>query len=195
MPMTHLYNMKKKFFISLFALAFLFFSAFSSLWVSPVQASVDPCDNLSSDAGKEACKTCLGNADDPTGFWTGIGCIPTNPMAAIGKLMNLLLGISAVFVFAQILIGAFKLMTSRGDTKGVQDAKERITNSVIAMLFILFSVSILEFIGVDVLSIPGFFDNPNASTSSKIMIQDKNLLASNTIADSFVHTTQLIKML
>ncbi len=130
----------------------------------------DPCNNLPS-AGRDSCRKCMygntfgpGFIDDtgvektPIGFWTGIGCIPTNPMEAIEVLMRFLLGVSAIFVLAQILIGASKMMTARSDTKGVQDAKERITNSVIAMLFILFSVTILQFIGVDILKIPGFFD-------------------------------------
>lgn len=126
--------------------------------------SNDPCKRLPSEELIGTCRTCMygsssGGSFVPVGFWTGIGCLSTNPIGAISQLLTFLMGISSVFIFAQILIGAFTLMTSRGDPKGVQDAKSRITNSVIALLFILFSVTILQFIGVNILKIPGFFSN------------------------------------
>lgn len=130
--------------------------------------SKDPCYNISNVSAKNTCRKCMYNnaypseADlkkKPVGFWTGIGCLSTNPLGAIAQLTFFGLGIASVFIFFQILIGAFTMLTSRGNPKGVQDAKERITNSVIALLLIIFSVTILQFIGVSVLQIPGFFSN------------------------------------
>ncbi len=114
-----------------------------------------PCSKLG--AGEAKCKECVQNEDNPQGFWTGIGCISTNPMKSISQVLGFLLGVSGFFILMQILIGAFKMTVSKGDPKGLQEAKERITASIIALLFIVFSVTILEFIGVSILKIPGFF--------------------------------------
>lgn len=116
------------------------------------------CDRLPTDS-QQACKDCTGEGDEITGFWTGIGCISTSPVQAIGEVLRFMFGIGGFFVFIQIVAGAFGILVSRGNPKSVQDAREKIVNSVVALLFIIFSITILEFIGVKILSIPGFFDN------------------------------------
>lgn len=124
----------------------------------------DPCSSLTKES-KDTCRYCMyGDKYPPAeaaviGFWTGIGCISTNPMGAISQLTTFLLGVVGVFIFFQILIGAFTLLTSKGSPQAVQSARERITNSIIALLLIIFSVTILQFVGVNILHIPGFFDN------------------------------------
>ncbi len=130
--------------------------------------SADPCVNLPNVASQNACRNCMygsvlpSTADfaaKPVGFWTGLGCLSTNPFGAVAQLTFFMLGVSGVFILFQILIGAFTMLTSKGNPQGVQDAKKRITNSVIALLFIIFSVTILQFIGVGILKLPGFFSN------------------------------------
>ncbi len=124
----------------------------------------DPCTSLTKES-KDTCRYCMYGNKYPEkeaaviGFWTGIGCISTNPMGAISQLTTFLLGVVGVFIFFQILIGAFTLLTSKGSPQAVQSARERITNSIIALLLIIFSVTILQFVGVNILHIPGFFDN------------------------------------
>ncbi len=121
-------------------------------------ATVDynPCQRIKASA---ACNACMGdNPDNPQGFWTGIGCISTNPVAATRDLLQFMLGVGGLFVVFQILVGSFQLVVSRGNPQALQQARERITNSVIALLLIVFSVTILEFVGKTVLHIPGFFD-------------------------------------
>ena len=58
------------------------------------------------------------------------------------------------------LAGGFILSTSQGDPQKANQAKEMITNSVIGLLFVIFSVIILQFIGVTILQIPGFGADP-----------------------------------
>ena len=55
-----------------------------------------------------------------------------------------------------ILAAGFMLTTSQGEPKRAGEAKEMITAAVIGILFIIFSVTILQFIGYNVLKIPGF---------------------------------------
>ncbi|MDO5561543.1 MAG: hypothetical protein Q4G02_02095 [bacterium] len=158
----------KKFFspviISLAVIAIAFFSSFAAVQADAETAAQqnDPCIRLPDTENIAKCRKCTYGGETVgavVGFWTAIGCIPTNPIGAIGQLLTFLMGIGSVLIFAQILVGAFTLMTSKGDPKGVQDAKSRITNSIIALLFILFSVTILQFVGVNILRIPGFFSN------------------------------------
>ena len=40
--------------------------------------------------------------------------------------------------------------------KGIKEAKEMITSAIVGSLFIIFSITILQFIGVSILHIPGF---------------------------------------
>lgn len=90
------------------------------------------------------------------GVWTAIGCIPTNSVGAATGLTQVGLGLAGLFTLIQIIYGAYELTFSRGDTKIVSQARKRITDSVLALLFIVFSITILRFFGVDILRIPGF---------------------------------------
>jgi len=137
----------------------------SSVQAAEGDDAYNPCSHLPSE-GRTACTTCMYGAGGGTsgtdkkviGFWTAIGCIPTDPINATRNLLDFMLGVGGFFVVVQILIGSFQLLTSRGNTQKLQEARERITNSVIALLFIVFSVTIIEFVGVRVLHLPGFFD-------------------------------------
>lgn len=98
------------------------------------------------------CTTCY----DQGGIWTAVGCIAQSPQALVGKLINIGIGISGGIALIIILASAFSLTVSQGDVKKTSDAKEWLTAAIIGLLFIIFSVSILEFIGESVLRIPGF---------------------------------------
>lgn len=98
------------------------------------------------------CKTCFDNK----GIWTAIGCISQDPRNLVAKLINFGIGISGGVALIIILASAFSLTISQGDVKKTTDAKEWLTAAVIGLIFIILSVSILEFIGSTVLRIPGF---------------------------------------
>ncbi len=55
-----------------------------------------------------------------------------------------------------ILAGGFQLTISQGDPKKTSEAKELITSALIGLVFIIFSVAILQLIGVQILQIPEF---------------------------------------
>ncbi len=46
-------------------------------------------------------------------------------------------------------------MASSGNPEKVQAAREQLTSAVVGLLFIIFSITILQVIGVDILHIPG----------------------------------------
>ncbi len=103
-------------------------------------------------AAAGACQSCYGSG----GIWTAVGCISQDPRDLVSKLINIGIGISGGIALLIILASAFSLTMSQGDLKKTSDAKEWLTAAVIGLIFIILSVSLLEFIGNTVLRIPGF---------------------------------------
>lgn len=100
----------------------------------------------------EACATCFNG----NGIWTAIGCIPSKPDEVIKVVITIGLALGGGVVLIMILVGAFMLSVSQGDPNKTKEAKETITSAIIGLLFVIFSVTILQFIGVSILHIPGF---------------------------------------
>lgn len=99
-----------------------------------------------------ACQQCFSN----NGIWTAVGCIPSNPESVIKTVITIGLAAGGGIVLIMILVGSFMLSVSQGDPNKTKEAKEIITSAIIGLLFIIFSVTILQFIGVSILHIPGF---------------------------------------
>lgn len=115
------------------------------------QQAGDPLDPESK-KNIEMCNTCFHN----DGIWTAVGCIPFNSsVGMIRVFITIGLGIAGGVVVLMVLAGSFLLSTSQGDLKRVDEAKGLIGSAVIGLVFIIFSVTILRFIGVDILQIPG----------------------------------------
>lgn len=84
---------------------------------------------------------------------TAIGCIHTNPGDLIADVLKFALGIGGGLAFLMMLLGAFQMLTSAGNPETLQAGKDRLTSAVIGLLFIIFSVLLLQIIGVDILGI------------------------------------------
>ncbi len=110
------------------------------------------CDQINEKQAREMCIDCY----DIGGIWTAVGCIPTDPMQMIKVLLRIGLLIGGGVALLIILAGSFILSTSSGDPKKTSEAKEMISSALIGLVFIIFSVSILQLIGVQILRIPGF---------------------------------------
>jgi hypothetical protein len=89
-------------------------------------------------------------------FTTAIGNIQTDPADFITNLLSLLLSISGGIALIIIIYAGYRLMISKGDPEAIQNAKDHITSAVIGLLFLIFSLTILEILGVDILQLPGF---------------------------------------
>lgn len=90
------------------------------------------------------------------GVWTALGCIYTDSTNIIQTLIKIGLLIGGGITLLIILAGSFILTISQGDPKKTSEAKEMITSAIIGLIFIIFSVSILQLIGVEILQIPQF---------------------------------------
>lgn len=132
--------------------------------------STSPCSLMAYDdaAGNEK-TTEIKNAVDQRNFLkqhkdnnprclkirTGIGNLSTNPVDFLTDIFALALGIAGFGGFIMLIYGGYVLMMSQGDKTKIQNAREIITSTILGILFIVFSLVILEFIGVDVLRLPG----------------------------------------
>lgn len=114
---------------------------------------------------QEACISCAtggGGVENPgddesrQGVWTAFGCIKRDPQNIIATLIEIGMMSGGGIALLMILGAGFIISTSQGDPKKVSDAKELITAAVTGLLFIIFSVMMLQFIGFSVFKIPGF---------------------------------------
>lgn len=87
---------------------------------------------------------------------TAIGSIPTNPIAFIERLFSIVLSLAGVGALGLLIYGGYNYMVSRGDPEKIKGARETITSAIIGLLFIIFSLVILQVIAGDILNIPGF---------------------------------------
>jgi len=91
------------------------------------------------------------------GIQTALGCIPTkDPAQFVGWLLGAAIKIAGGIAFLLIILGAIKILTSAGNPENVKAGQELITSALMGLLFIIFSLFLLELIGVKILNIPGF---------------------------------------
>lgn len=109
-----------------------------------------------------ACTKCMGSLiDDGTyenegkKIYTAVGCVRVDGPGLAADLIKILLGVAGMASFLSIIAGAFIFTTSRGESGKIKQAKELITAAISGLLFIIFSIIILEYIGVTILHIPG----------------------------------------
>jgi len=132
-------------------------------------AKEDPyflCDQLPQGSqAKQNCIRCAtggGGVENPgddesrKGIWTAIGCIKREPQNIVASLIQVGLTMGGGIALLMILAAGFLISTSQGDPKKVSDAKELITAAITGLLFIIFSVVMLQFIGFSVFKLPGF---------------------------------------
>ena len=90
------------------------------------------------------------------GIQTAIGCIHTSPVGFIKDFLKFIIGISGGLAFLMMLLGTFQMLSSAGNPETLAAGKDRLTNAVIGLLIVIFSVLLLRIIGVDILGLPGF---------------------------------------
>lgn len=87
---------------------------------------------------------------------TGLGIdISTHPFEFVRSFFGILLSISGGIALLIIIYSGYKLMISRGNPETIQAARETLTSAIVGLLFIIFSMVLLQLIGVDILHIPG----------------------------------------
>jgi len=109
------------------------------------------CNQIPPGNQKQKCEQC-----HPEGIWTAVGCIKTNATSIVTEVVQIGLGLAGGIALLMIIAAGFLFSTSQNDPKKVTEARDLITSAIIGLLFIVFSITILQFIGVSILRIPGF---------------------------------------
>lgn len=86
---------------------------------------------------------------------TAVATFDTTPTGFIKSLFGILLSLAGGIALLLIIYAAFQLLVSQGNPEKVQGARETITSAIIGLLFLIFSLTILQIIGVEILHIPG----------------------------------------
>lgn len=91
----------------------------------------------------------------------GDGCVQTalgdfNANGSfIQPLLNYGFGMAGGIAFLLILWGGLQIVLSGGNPEKLNEGREIVTSAIVGLLFVLFSVFLLQFIGVKVLQLPG----------------------------------------
>ncbi|NCN51331.1 MAG: hypothetical protein GW762_02725 [Candidatus Pacebacteria bacterium] len=114
------------------------------------------CDQINNPTAQQKCLQCSGGEDGTEGIWTAIGCISKEPQEILGRFIRLGISMGGGIALLMILSAGFTMTISQGNAQKTAQAKEMMTAAVTGLLFIIFSVTILQFIGYSILKIPGF---------------------------------------
>lgn len=88
---------------------------------------------------------------------TGLGIdIKTDPGDLVKSVFGIILSISGGIALILIIISGYRLIFSQGNPEEVKGAQEQLTSAIVGLLFIIFSLVILQIIGADILKIQGF---------------------------------------
>lgn len=88
-----------------------------------------------------------------TGFNIPIG---TTPIDLITSIFSIVLSLSGGIAILLIIVSGYRMMISQGNPEALKEAREQLTATIVGLLFIIFSLVILQIIGYDILQIPGF---------------------------------------
>lgn len=132
--------------------------------VTPTPVSpLPPCAQWLQSDGKTPVPTTYYN--DPTAY-PGRTCatvdtglkipLETDPAKFVKNIFSILLSIVGGIAVLLIIYSGYQLMVSQGNPEKIKEAQEQLTSAIVGLLFIIFSLAILQIIGVDILKIPGF---------------------------------------
>ncbi len=117
--------------------------------VSPPTPTVPPVPPPPCAPGK------LGADGVCAAFLTAFGEINTDAGGFLVRIFALLLSFSGGIALLLIMRAGYILMTSAGKPDRVTAGREQLVAAIVGLLFIIFSVVILQVIGVDILHLPG----------------------------------------
>lgn len=94
-----------------------------------------------------------------SGINTAIGCISTSVDATgnsfFGSIIKIAVSLGGGLALVLMLYGVFIITTSAGIPDKLKEGQEIITSAISGLIFIILSVFLLNFIGINILGIPG----------------------------------------
>lgn len=101
----------------------------------------NPCRDTNADGKVDKCETALGDLD-------------IEPPAFASAILTLGLGIAGGIALILMVIGSVRVLTSSGDQNRLNAGRDMIVAAVAGLLFLIFCVMILRFIGFNILGLP-----------------------------------------
>jgi len=98
----------------------------------------------------QACPAAKGGP----GVTTALGCVPTDTQQLAGWILLNAIKVGGGIAFLLMLFGAFQILTSTGDPQKLKSGSETITNALTGLIFIIFSLFLLNLIGVKIFNLP-----------------------------------------
>ncbi len=96
------------------------------------------------------------DGDESKGINTALGCISINSSNdLVTFILRIATGLGGGIALALILYGVFIVTTSAGMPDKLKAGSETITSAVIGLIFVLLSIFLFRFIGINILGIPG----------------------------------------
>lgn len=87
---------------------------------------------------------------------TAIGCIPYKPSPFVEFFLKWFFGVVGGIAFLLIISAGYQIMTAQGDPQKMASGREVLTAAISGLIFIVFSVFLLNLIGYHILRLPGF---------------------------------------
>ena len=132
-----------------------------SLVCSPGNICVNPkgIDTTFTSASSDVLCTPTGGEKD-SGVSTAIGCVPVlnndSGTSFMAFILRWAIGIGGGIAFLLIVYAGFMIMTASGNPERLKAGQELLTSAISGIILLIFSVFILNVIGVKILQIPGF---------------------------------------
>ena len=86
---------------------------------------------------------------------SALGDIPIDINALAQWFFTNMLGIIGAIALLLMVFASFKILASSGDPNKIKEGRETFTSVISGLIFIILSLFLLKFIGIDILYIPG----------------------------------------
>ena len=87
---------------------------------------------------------------------TDFGCLPNDPIGFVAKFYGWGLGLIGLVGLMFLIIGGYRILTSRGNPEALQTGKSYITYAIIGIILAIFGFVFIQVVTSDILKIPGF---------------------------------------
>lgn len=112
-------------------------------------ATIKPCSET------QNCSNAAGKMCDNGDLSTAIGCVPIKLDNFINGLLRWTAGVAGGIAFLLMIFGSLQMVTSQGNPEQLKKGREQFVAAISGLLFIIFSITLLQIIGADILAIPG----------------------------------------
>jgi hypothetical protein len=104
------------------------------------------------------CNTNDGSVSGPEGdgVLTAIGCIPNEPQKLVESILKYGTLAAGGVAFLLMLLAAIQMITAEGNPNTIKTSQEKFYSAIIGLLLIIFSVLLMQVIGIDLLGLKGF---------------------------------------